>query len=260
MNGHPTREEDFELYALGTLEGEEKRALEQHLAGCADCARKLNEARGRIALLALAAPPHAPPSRVKERLLRKVRTGVPASPVRGEEKRSGIFGSVWAAVWAPACVALALLTVFLWHSNNRLNEELEKLRVQMAEQEQQTKEAHAILDFETAADTITVTLNPSPDMPKAKARVDYNSRLGMLSYAGNLPAPPSDKTYQLWLVPATGNPVDAGVFTPKTGAAGFSFMKHVPPGMAAKAFAVTVEPAGGMPQPTGPKVLIGPVS
>ena len=32
---------------------------------------------------------------------------------------------------------------------------------------------------------------------------------------------------------------------------------HVPPGMAAKAFAVTVEPAGGMPWPTGPKVLVG---
>jgi anti-sigma-K factor RskA len=27
-----------------------------------------------------------------------------------------------------------------------------------------------------------------------------------------------------------------------------------------KAFAVTLEPAGGMSQPTGPKVLAGPVS
>jgi anti-sigma-K factor RskA len=30
--------------------------------------------------------------------------------------------------------------------------------------------------------------------------------------------------------------------------------------MAAKAFAVTVEPKGGMPWPTGPKVLVGGVS
>ena len=35
---------------------------------------------------------------------------------------------------------------------------------------------------------------------------------------------------------------------------------HVPPGMVAKAFAVTLEPQGGMPQPTGPKVLVGVVS
>ncbi len=37
-------------------------------------------------------------------------------------------------------------------------------------------------------------------------------------------------------------------------------MPPLPPGTPAKAFAVTVEPAGGMPQPTGPKVLIGAVS
>jgi anti-sigma-K factor RskA len=35
---------------------------------------------------------------------------------------------------------------------------------------------------------------------------------------------------------------------------------HVPPGMAAKAFAVTEEPEGGMPAPTGPKLLVGGVS
>ena len=39
-NGHPTREEDFDLYVLGALEGDEKLAIESHLAGCADCARK----------------------------------------------------------------------------------------------------------------------------------------------------------------------------------------------------------------------------
>ncbi len=32
---------------------------------------------------------------------------------------------------------------------------------------------------------------------------------------------------------------------------------HVTPGMEAKAFAVTEEPEGGMPSPTGPKVLVG---
>jgi hypothetical protein len=27
-NGHPTREEDFDLYVLGALEGDEKQAIE----------------------------------------------------------------------------------------------------------------------------------------------------------------------------------------------------------------------------------------
>ena len=54
MNGHPQFDEDFDLYALGTLEGEEERALESHLTGCPACAHKLEEARGRAARVALA--------------------------------------------------------------------------------------------------------------------------------------------------------------------------------------------------------------
>src|SRR5271170_8089777 len=78
MNEHPTREEDFDLYALGALEGEEKRAIESHLAGCGPCAQKLAEAQGRIALLALAAPPVAPSAAVKQRLLDQVRADIRA--------------------------------------------------------------------------------------------------------------------------------------------------------------------------------------
>jgi anti-sigma factor RsiW len=63
MNGHPTRPEDFDLYALGVLEGEEKAAFEAHVPACAACAEKLAEARGRIALLAFAAPRVAPSPR-----------------------------------------------------------------------------------------------------------------------------------------------------------------------------------------------------
>ncbi|MGH9454570.1 MAG: zf-HC2 domain-containing protein, partial [Terriglobia bacterium] len=62
MNGHPQFEEDFELYALGTMEGEERAAMESHLVGCADCAAKLEAARGRLALLALSASARTPSS------------------------------------------------------------------------------------------------------------------------------------------------------------------------------------------------------
>jgi len=34
----------------------------------------------------------------------------------------------------------------------------------------------------------------------------------------------------------------------------------LPQGVEPKAFAVTIEPSGGMPQPTGPKVLVGAAS
>ena len=33
MNGHPTREEDFDLFALGALDREEREAIESHVVG-----------------------------------------------------------------------------------------------------------------------------------------------------------------------------------------------------------------------------------
>jgi anti-sigma-K factor RskA len=53
-----------------------------------------------------------------------------------------------------------------------------------------------------------------------------------------------------------GKPVSAGVFKAETAKSGHWMMK-VPEGIAPKMFAITMEPAGGRPQPTGPMVLTG---
>ena len=96
-------------------------------------------------------------------------------------------------------------------------------------------------------------------MPKGRRASFTTRKTGMLVYDGQLETAPADKSYQLWLVPATGNPISAGVFNPSTGKTSHWIIK-LPPGTVPKAFAVTLEPAGGTPQPTGPKVLVGPVS
>lgn len=263
MNGHPTREEDFDLYALGALEGEEKLTFASHVAACADCARKLAEARGRIALLAAAAPPQPPRPQAKERLLRRIRASAEVRDTlrAGETQPPSIFpGRWWTAILAPAAVALAAVTAFLWIEDSRLRRELDELRDSLQRQVSVASQNRAIHDLLAARDTVAVTLAPSPEMPGAKALVLYNARQGMVLYNGNLPAPPPGKTYQLWLVPAEGNPVSAGIFSPGAGGTGAMMLTPVAPGITAKAFAVTLEPAGGMPQPTGPKILIGPVS
>ncbi|MGB8836489.1 MAG: zf-HC2 domain-containing protein, partial [Candidatus Acidiferrales bacterium] len=73
MSGqHPTRPEDFDLYALGALDAAEKQEFAAHLASCAECAQKLAAAQGRVAILALAAPRVEPSPGVKERLMRQL--------------------------------------------------------------------------------------------------------------------------------------------------------------------------------------------
>jgi anti-sigma-K factor RskA len=267
MNGHPTRPEDFDLYALGVLEGEEKAAFEAHVPTCAACAEKLAEARGRIALLAFAAPLVAPSPAVKERLMRQIHAApassgarVPQRAPREPERAEGFFGRWWAAAaLVPVAAVLILVSVRLWQQNTRLIDELGEERAELQKQQGQLDEARHIVALMEAKDTMTVALASQPGMPKGDVRVMYNAKMGMAMCDGWVDPAPANKSYQLWLVPMDGKPISAGLIEPSTGPMKPWTVK-LPPGVEAKAFAITLEPEGGMPQPTGPMVLVGPVS
>jgi anti-sigma-K factor RskA len=267
MNTHTTREEDFDLYVLGVLEGDEKLAIESHAAECADCARRLAEARGRIALLALAAPRVEPSPAVKQRLKAQVRADAEAetrssaalAPSRSPKSRQrapGFFDRWRAGVLIPAFAVLAIATVVLWQQNRDLDRQLAALRASSYEQQQHLDEARNLDEMMESRDTVTIALAPQAGMPQGSAHVMYNARMGMLMYDGEIAPAPAAKSYQLWLVPAVGQPISAGVFNPVSGR-GDHWMMKLPQGIEPKMFAVSLEPAGGMPQPTGPMVLIG---
>ncbi len=265
MSGtHPTRPEDFDLYALGALDADEKAGFEAHLASCADCALKVAAAQGRIALLALAAPRLEPSPGVKEVLMRRLHStaegpggSAPAS-AQSPQPVGGIFARWW-AVLLPLSGALALATILLWLHNAQLDRQLAALHATIAAQQKQLDDSHHLADLLAARDTIVVPLAAQKGEPQGSARVIYNAREGMMMYDGTLPPAPADKVYQIWLVPMKGAPISAGWFTGWPDKPGRMMMK-LPAGVAAKEFAVSLEPAGGMPQPTGPMVLIGPVT
>jgi anti-sigma-K factor RskA len=263
MSGHPTRDEDFDLYALGALEGAEKQALESHVAFCLGCAQKLADARGRIALLAFAVPQVKAPAAVKERLLHQIRAphgqgGTALAEMKPQAASRAVL-SRWTTILLPIAAVLAIATFLLWNGNRRLDSQLVSLRASVQLQEQQLQDARDITGLIAAHDTITVQLAPQPAMPQGAAHVMYNAKMGMLMYEGQISPAPAAKSYQLWLVPAGGNPISCGVFNPVGGEPDHWMMK-LPKGIEPKAFAVTLEPSGGMPQPTGPKVLVGAAS
>jgi anti-sigma-K factor RskA len=260
-NGHPTREEDFDLYALGALEGEEKQAIETHVATCASCSEKLAEAQGRMALLGLGATEVRPSPGVKEQLMRQI---VGSSTGRGgtfavmPKKQPSMFaGWLWALV--PLAGGFAVALVFLALHTLQLDSQIGALQSEVQRENAQIAEDRSVIDMLGAKDTVVVSLAEQKQQPLGTARVLYNAKRGLLVYNGTLPPPPPDKSYQLWLVPANGAPISAGVFESENGGADRITAK-VPEGTVAKAFAVTLEPRGGKPQPTGPFVLLGPVS
>ncbi|AYA36608.1 anti-sigma factor [Hymenobacter oligotrophus] len=94
----------------------------------------------------------------------------------------------------------------------------------------------------------TVVMTGTQIAPGARARVHFNpATKAVYVDVNNLPPAPEGKQYQLWALDK-GKPVDAGMLALHT-AAGDSLqrMKDI---VNAQAFAVTLEPAGGRPEPT----------
>jgi anti-sigma-K factor RskA len=253
--------EDPDLYALGALDGEEKQALEAHVRACPACAAELEAARERIALMGLAAPSAAPSAAVKDALLRRVRAeragaSGQAAPLRTPARPRRM---AWLTpLLAAATVAFASLAVWLWTRNTAYLRQIDSLQAQLATVQTESQEI-----ARTAADTdkllgmpgtVRVGLKPMTGMHDGRVGVLYNSQMGMVTCAGWLPAAPPKKSYQLWLVPMKGKPMSLRVFS---GEWNEPMAMHVPAGMEAKAFAVTEEPLGGMPSPTGPMVMGG---
>lgn len=269
MNGHPQYEEDFELYEFGVLDGGDKAEFEAHLAGCPECRAKLAAARSRLALLALAAPASEPSPAVRQRILESFRAHGP-QPREGAplvRARRRLWTPAWGWALAAVCFILLLAAAWLAHDNARLSKRLAELELTHKQLEASSLElkaaaarAQAVLEVLTGPQTVQVELSPQAAHPVPHGKAFYNRARGLLFYTTNLNSLPSDHTYELWLIPTVGNPVDVGIFNTDTQGNGQVVLTSLPQGLTAKAFAVTIEPAGGVPAPSGPMVLIGPVS
>lgn len=161
--------------------------------------------------------------------------------------------------FAAATVILALATFWLAKDGIQKRHEIQQLQAQLsmaratAMQSDATIRAYA--SVMAAPDTVSVTLQQQAGGPPGQAHVLYNERMGMAVYSGQISPAPAGKTYQLWLISASGVPVNAGLVAAnqQDGAV----VVHLAQGMPAKEFTVTTEPEGGSPQPTGPRVLVG---
>jgi anti-sigma-K factor RskA len=83
----------------------------------------------------------------------------------------------------------------------------------------------------------------------------YDSRTQKVwLYSVNLPECPAGTTYQLWAI--HDKPMSIGIFQMDRGDTAHLLATKVPSFTDAKTFAVSLEPSGGRPQPTGPMYLL----
>ncbi len=259
------REEDLELYAFGTLPESETEAVKAHVSVCRECNAKLAVALGNVAVLALAAEQETPPTAVKERLFARIGSEHGATErlvesVGGREIRREMKRPRWNWNWvlAPASVVLALLCAALYREDYILTGELREARRAAADFERERLHVMGLVNALSAKDTETIRLASTKDgIPGSGAVVRYNKRLGTVIYSAELPELPAEKVYQMWLVPSSGAPISAGTFLADGSKRAEPWEAEVPANSEPKAFAVTVEPTGGVPKPTGNIILLG---
>jgi len=255
MNVHEQFAEDLALYALGTLQNEERLALEKHLEECPACRRELELLRGDMALLSMSISGPVPPARSRQRLIDAIRKEPRVRSVNAAPQKTRWW--VWALPSA-AAVALAIVALVFWSINSQLRETVAGLRQQSSEQEAQLQKARDIVMTLTATDAMRVTLvsGKTPPQPQGKA-IYVRDRSSLIFLATNLPVLPQGKAYELWLIPVVGSPVPAGVFRPDARGSATVINPPLPPRAEAKAFALTIEPEQGSPAPTSQPILIG---
>jgi len=253
MTVHEQFAEDLALYALGSLDGEAAVSLEQHLEECAACRQELARLQGDMALLALVTSGPAPPQRARQRLLKAI--------VHEPRSLRTVFlrRRWWTLAPVFASLVLAVFAILLWRENARQRDRIEALRADAASNQATFEEAKHLLALLTDPGAQHITLVAAQSKPQPAGKAIYMPRNGALVFmASNLAPLPPEKTYELWLVPMSGNkPMPAGTFRPDPKGDAMVMMPPMSAGVEAKAFAVTIEPEGGSLTPTMPMVLEG---
>jgi anti-sigma-K factor RskA len=255
MSGHEQFGEDLALLALGSLEGDERLALEKHLQECAGCRRELEALRGDMALLSLSTAGPKPPARSRERLL----AAIAREPRRAAAPRGSSPSRSWWML-APSLVAaaLVLVVVLLMRQNSALRQQMAGMDYDAAAQQVELQRAHEIVSTLTASDAMRVTLVAAKTQPQPQGRAIYvRDRSSLIFIASSMPAAPPEKAYELWLIPTSGAPIPAGVFKPDAHGSATVVNPPLPAGVEAKAFAITIEPEAGSAAPTMPIVMLG---
>jgi hypothetical protein len=212
---------------------------------------KLAQAHGNAALWELSANQEQPTGTIK--------TGLTARIRGNREKNMASDTKSFALSWAlvPVALALAVASFGLSWQNRKMADELKRERQVADALIHDREEIERLVSVLAAPDTVTVKLAGTGDTASARGVVKYNGKMGAMVYSAELPELPAGKEYHMWLVPESGAPISASARGTGWSEKGKLWTADVQASIEAKAFAVTIETAGTVAQPTGPKVLVG---
>jgi anti-sigma-K factor RskA len=236
---HLAFQENLAAYALGALDAEEIQALEAHLTTCDTCRAELAD-YGRLgAGLLTALPARAPRSAVRRSLQKRL------SGDRTTERPrfNWSLGRLAFAAILVGLVGLNLLTLFQVYS-------LKREQAELIDKQTSDQTSIAMLAYPT---TKTVTFDENG--VSGSLLVDKKRNL-LAVFAWNLAQPPAGKTYQMWLIDPKGDRTSGGFLAPEPGYPFVTAVIRSPQPLSNfTGMGITIEPSGGSPKPTGPRVM-----
>lgn len=190
---------------------------------------------------------------------RPIQPPLPAPP----QPRRVNFGWLAAAAMAVAALFIIWIDIGAQRQLGQLQAELATrttevttLSQQLQILQKQVQKEQLQLAFFTGPSEIA-TLNGTPDAPNA-AGVYYQQNGEALVVLHGLEPLPTTQTYQLWLIPAEGDPVPAGLFPIHTATTvDVQHVKLPANALGYPTIGLTVEPVEGSELPTSKPVLVG---
>jgi hypothetical protein len=256
MMSHTEFDSIAALDAIGAATPDEANALGAHLPSCPDCRRARDEYGEAASLLARDLDPVMPPANLRDRII------AAAESDNVIDARDRFNSSRW---WMAAAVVFLALWGWRELSVRVTREKIHTTEAEvrrLAGQNQLLAARNEKLSAEMASlasrDTRTIALTGQQVSPSASAKVflEPQQRRAVVFFY-NLPANASDKSYQLWILRGDQpKPQSAGVFdVTKSGAASIS-IENLPLATEIKGLAVTLEPKGGVEQPTNSNFFV----
>jgi hypothetical protein len=270
---------ELDAVAFDLLDTVERDAIMAHVATCAACRAELDALQETAADIAFATPStqHAAVAsreRVRERLLARVAANghsrkpsatplvfprVPAAPSAMPAMPERRTTRPWLQI-AAAALFVVSLGLLGWSFKNQ--RDANAIRSRLATAAATRKTADSLATQLAARDSLlagivgrdvtmmTLTSQAAKD-PYARMFWD-RARRSWTMIAHNMPALGTNRTYQLWLITPKAK-ISAGTFTVRNGDAVVRATYDLTEPL--NAIAVTEEPAGGVPQPTGSVVI-----
>jgi anti-sigma-K factor RskA len=254
-------EELVPAYVLGALSPPERTRLEKHLRHCPNLRDQISAYENVAAQLAYAVTPVEPRADMKYRVLAaiapKPKFSVP-----------NLFGFVRAPAFAVAALLLAIgLGIWNMSTQNQLSQQIAQLSRERDEISQQlAKDQKLLAQLSRERDQVSAVMAYGQGQPRELQGTEVAARSSGRLYSKvdqssfvlavhNLPGLEPGKVYQVWLVTASGDRTSGGIFSLDSQGYGWAVITPPKPLSEYRSIGITIEPDGGSPGPTGPRVM-----